>query len=147
MAARSTRYRRAFCLAAFAAFFAMLHTVGAAALDLDEIKKHGKLVVGTEAAYAPFEFVENGKIVSYDKDVLDSIVKSWGVELEQLDVPFAGILTGLDQKKYDFVCTALIMNPERADKSALTLLVAVDEVAIRERKGDSTDKKRDAAAD
>jgi polar amino acid transport system substrate-binding protein len=136
MTARPTRYWRVFCLAAFAAF-AMLHTVSASALDLDEIKRRGKLVVGTEAAYAPFEFVENGKIVGYDKDVLDSIVKSWGVELEQLDVPFAGILTGLDQKKYDLVCTALIMNPERAAKYAFTLPVAVAEVAIMKRKGDS----------
>ena len=94
-------------------------------------------MVGTEAAYAPFEFVQDGKIVGYDKDVLDHIVKSWGVELEQLDVPFAGILTGLDQKKYDFVCTALIMNPERAAKYAFTLPVAAAEVAIMKRKGDS----------
>jgi polar amino acid transport system substrate-binding protein len=137
MTVRSTRCWRAICFTAFAAFFAVLHTLGAAALDLDEIKKRGKLAVGTEAAYAPFEFVENGKIVGYDKDVLDRIVQSWGVELEQLDVPFAGILTGLDQKKYDFVCTALIMNPERAAKYAFTLPVAVADVAILKRKGDT----------
>jgi len=137
MTVRSTRCWRAICFTAFAAFFAVLHTLGAAALDLDEIKKRGKLAVGTEAAYAPFEFVENGKIGGYDKDVLDRIVQSWGVELEQLDVPFAGILTGLDQKKYDFVCTALIMNPERAAKYAFTLPVAVADVAILKRKGDT----------
>jgi polar amino acid transport system substrate-binding protein len=114
---------------------AFLSTV-ALALDLDEIKSRGKLVVGTEAAYAPFEFVQDGKIVGYDKDVLDSVVKAWGVELEQLDVPFAGILTGLDQKKYDFVCTALIMNPARAQKYAFTMPVAVADVAIMRRKGD-----------
>ena len=78
MTARSTRCWRALCLAAFATFFAVLHTLGAAALDLEEIKKRGKLVVGTEDAYAPFEFVENGKIVGYDKDILDRIVQSWG---------------------------------------------------------------------
>lgn len=111
------------------------------ALDLDEIKQRGKLVVGTEAAYAPFEFVQEGKIVGYDKDILDRIVAAWGVELEQLDVPFAGILTGLDQKKYDFVCTALIMNPERAQKYAFTMPVAVTDVAIMKRKGD--DKVKD----
>ena len=90
-----------------------LHAM-AQATDLAEIKQKGKVVVGTEAAYAPFEFVEDGKIVGYDKDILDRIIAAWGVELEQLDVPFAGILTGLDQKKYDIVSTALIMNPERA---------------------------------
>jgi polar amino acid transport system substrate-binding protein len=106
------------------------------ALDLTEIKSRGKLAVATEAAYAPFEFVEDGKIVGYDKDVLDLIVKSWGVSLEQLDLPFAGILTGLDQKKYDFVCTAMLMNPERTSKYAFTMPVALSEVVIFKRKGD-----------
>jgi polar amino acid transport system substrate-binding protein len=126
---------------AIAVTVAGVATPGAvAALDLDEIKSRGKLVVGTEAAYAPFEFVQDGKIVGYDKDVLDRIVAAWGVELEQLDVPFAGILTGLDQKKYDFVCTALIMNPERAQKYAFTMPVAVTDVAIMKRKGDENVK-------
>lgn len=127
---------RALCVAIAVAVAGLAWHGAASALDLDEIKKRGKLVVGTEAAYAPFEFVEDGKIVGYDKDVLDLIVEAWGVELEQLDVPFAGILTGLDQKKYDFVCTALIMNPERAQKYPFTMPVAVTEVAIMKRKGD-----------
>jgi polar amino acid transport system substrate-binding protein len=118
--------------------------VGAAqALDLAEIKKKGKVTVGTEAAYAPFEFVEDGKIVGYDKDILDRIIAAWGVELEQLDVPFAGILTGLDQGKYDIVSTALIMNPERASKYAFTMPVAVADVAIVKRKGDEKVKSID----
>jgi len=119
-------------LLAGAGFF----SAGAGALTLEDIKERGKIVVGTEAAYAPFEFIEDGKIVGYDKDVLDLIIESWGVELEQLDVPFAGILTGLDQKKYDVVVTALIMNPTRAEKYAFTAPVAVGEVALMKNKGD-----------
>jgi polar amino acid transport system substrate-binding protein len=131
-----TRYWQGLPLALAVAVAGVATPGAVAALDLDEIKNRGKLVVGTEAAYAPFEFVQDGKIVGYDKDVLDRIVAAWGVELEQLDVPFAGILTGLDQKKYDFVCTALIMNPERAQKYAFTMPVAVTDVAIMKRKGD-----------
>ncbi|HEX9771467.1 MAG TPA: transporter substrate-binding domain-containing protein [Kiloniellales bacterium] len=103
----------------------------------EEIKKRNKIVVATEAAYPPFEFVENGKIVGFDKDVLDRVVAAWGVELEQLDVPFSGILTGLLQKKYDFVCTALIMNIDRTSKYAFTMPVAVAPVALLKRKGDT----------
>jgi len=115
--------------------FVLASSLSAHALDLADIKERGKVVVGTEAAYAPFEFVQDGEIVGYDKDVLDRIVAAWGVELEQLDVPFAGILAGLDQKKYDFVCTALIMNEERARKYAFTMPVAVASVAIMKLKG------------
>lgn len=103
----------------------------------DEIMERGKVVVATEAAYPPFEFMEDGEIVGFDKDVLDRVVAAWGVELEHLDVPFAGILTGLLQDKYDFVCTALIMNPDRTTKYAFTMPVAVAPVALLKRKGDT----------
>jgi polar amino acid transport system substrate-binding protein len=100
----------------------------------DDIKKKGVTVVATEAAYPPFEFIENGKIVGFDKDVLDEVIAEWGVKLEHLDVPFAGILAGLLQKKYDFVCTGLIMNPDRTSKYAFTMPVAVAPVVIVKRK-------------
>ena len=92
---------------------------GAWAVDLNEIKQRQKVVVATEAAFAPFELIEDGEIVGYDKDILDLVIANWSVELEQLDVPFAGILAGLDQGKYDLVSTALMITPENVKKYAL----------------------------
>ena len=40
----------------------------------EKIKRTGKVTVGTEAAFPPFEFVEDGKIVGYGKDILDYII-------------------------------------------------------------------------
>jgi polar amino acid transport system substrate-binding protein len=130
------RLWRALSVAGVLAAAALLFAVSAKAVDLEEIKSRGTIKVATEAAYAPFEFVQDGKIVGYDKDVLDHIVSAWGVKLEQLDLPFAGILTGLDQQKYDLVCTAMLMNPERTSKYAFTMPVALAEVVIVKRKGD-----------
>src|SRR5271154_7188896 len=110
---------------------------------LDEIKKKGQVVVGTEAAYYPFEFIENGKIVGYDKDIVDAIIKSWGFKMEQLDLPFAGILPGLLQKKFDFVATALLINPERAKRYAFTMPIAQVKVGLLKRKGDAKVKSVD----
>jgi polar amino acid transport system substrate-binding protein len=110
---------------------------------LDEIKKKGQVVIGTEAAYYPFEFIENGKIVGYDKDILDAIIKSWGFKMEQLDLPFAGILPGLLQKKFDFVATALLINPERAKRYAFTMPIAQVKVGLLKRKGDAKVKSVD----
>jgi polar amino acid transport system substrate-binding protein len=104
---------------------------------LDDIKKRGKVTVGTEAAYYPFEFIENGKIVGYDKDILDAIIKAWGFKMEQLDLPFAGILPGLLQKKFDFVATALLVNPDRAKRYAFTMPIAQVKVGLLKRKGDA----------
>jgi polar amino acid transport system substrate-binding protein len=131
------RHQRSFSVLAlcFALTFAGVIGHPAHATDLAEIKSHGKAVVGTEAAYAPFEFIQDGKIVGYDKDILDRIIANWGVTLEQIDIPFAGILAGLDQKKFDFIATALIMNPDRVVKYAFTVPVASGSVVFVQLKG------------
>lgn len=102
----------------------------------DEIKGNGKIRVATEAAYYPFEFIEDGNITGYDKDVLDRIVDNWGVTLDQSDLPFNGILPGLLQKKFDLVATALLMNPERASRYAFTMPLAQVNVGLLKRAGD-----------
>jgi polar amino acid transport system substrate-binding protein len=109
----------------------------ASADPFDEIKKRGKVIVGTEAGYYPFEFIEDGKIVGYDEDVLNAIIKSWGFKMEQIDLPFAGILPGLLQKKFDFVATALLVNPERAKRYAFTMPLAQTKVGFLKLKGTS----------
>ncbi len=109
----------------------------------NDIKKRGEVTVATEAAYYPFEFIEGGKIVGYDEDVLDAIVKDWGVKLHQLDLPFAGILPGLLEKKFDFVATALLMNPDRAKRYAFTMPLAQVKVGLMKRVGDTKVKSVD----
>ena len=102
----------------------------------EQIKKRGSVTVGTEAASYPFEFIREGKIVGYNKEILDQVVQSWGIKLEQLDVPFAGLLAGLTQRKYDFIATNLFVNAERAEKYAYTLPTAAVDMAMVKRKGD-----------
>jgi polar amino acid transport system substrate-binding protein len=105
-----------------------------------EIKKRGKVTVGTEAAFEPFEFVQDGEIVGYGSDILAYIVKDLGVELEQMDLPWQGILPGLDAERFDFVATAVSITPERAEKYAFTVPIADGTVAILKRKGDDSIK-------
>ena len=104
---------------------------------LDDIKKRGKIVVATEAAYPPFEFVKDGKIVGYGKDILDACIEKLGVKLDQLDLPYQGIFGGLMAKKYDFVATAVGMHPERQLKYAFTVPIAEGAAAVMKRAGDS----------
>jgi polar amino acid transport system substrate-binding protein len=116
---------------------------GASPGTFDAIKKRGVLSVGTEANYYPFEFLENGKIVGYDKDILDAIVKDWGVKLNQADMVFTGLLPAMMGKKFDFVCTALLINPDRAKKYAFTQPIAQVKVGLLKRKGDPKVKSVD----
>ena len=68
-------------------------------LTLDQIKKNGKLTVATEAAYEPFEYMDGDKIIGYNADLFAKICDDLGVELDYIDLPFQGILAGLEAKK------------------------------------------------
>ncbi|WP_296740745.1 transporter substrate-binding domain-containing protein [Mesorhizobium sp.] len=87
---------------------------------VDQIKQRGTIVVGTEAAFEPFEFVRDGQIVGYNKDILDYVVDKLGVKLDQLNLPFQGLLPGLLAKKFDLMATSTGINAERAAKYAYT---------------------------
>jgi polar amino acid transport system substrate-binding protein len=115
-------------------------TTGAVRADatLDRILSTKEVTVGTEAAFPPFEFVQDGKIVGYGKDILDAVVADLGVQLHQLDVPFQGILPGLDAKKFDFVATSVGITPERAAKYAFTFPIAVSSEVIIKRANDKS---------
>jgi len=107
---------------------------------LDRIKKEKTITIATEARYAPFESVENGKIVGYDVDLMNHILeqKLPGVAVKQLDLPFQGILPGLDAKKFDFVVTAVTVNKQRVAHFAFTVPIAESTVALLKRENDGT---------
>jgi polar amino acid transport system substrate-binding protein len=98
---------------------------------LETIKKRGDIVIGTEAAFPPFEFVEKGKIVGYSSDMLALIMEDLnGVKVKQLDIPWQGILPGLAAGKFDFIVTSVTATRERADRYALSLPIADATVAF-----------------
>ena len=61
---------------------------------LEKIKAAGKLVVGTEAQYAPYEFKDaNANFVGCDIWLAQQIADSIGVKLEIVDMSFDGIIS------------------------------------------------------
>jgi polar amino acid transport system substrate-binding protein len=100
---------------------------------LDDIKKKKEIVIATEAGYAPFEYVEGGRIVGYHADMLALVMKDLtdqGVKINQLDLPFASLLAGLQAKKYDMIATALFGTEERAKRFAFTVPTAFGTTGI-----------------
>ena len=121
-----------------AALATLLATTAQAETTLEKIKSTGMVTVGTGAAFPPFEFVEDGKIVGYGKDILDYIVADLGVELNQLDLPWQGILPGVLAGKFDFVATSVSVRPERVTKYAFTVPIAEGTNWTMKRKGDGS---------
>ncbi|WP_340025845.1 transporter substrate-binding domain-containing protein [Paenibacillus sp. FSL K6-1096] len=105
---------------------------------VDKVKADGKIKVGTDATYAPFEFVEDGKIVGYGAEILAEVVKELGVKLEQPDTPFTGILPGLDAGKFDIVATSMTITPKRQENYLFTVPIAEGTAAVMKHKGDDS---------
>ncbi|KFX28732.1 transporter substrate-binding domain-containing protein [Ralstonia solanacearum] len=120
------------------AAFALPTTAFAEGGSIADIKKRGKLVVGTEAAYEPFEFVENGQVVGFGRDILVLMADKLGVELEQMNLPFQGLLPGLMSHKFDFVATSVSITPERAKRFAFSQPVGVVRPVLMARVDDTS---------
>lgn len=105
---------------------------------LQTIQSKKEIVIGTEAQFAPFEYLENGKIVGYGPDLMNHILSALpDVKIKQMDVPFQGILPGLATKRFDFVVTSVTVTKERAAKFAFTLPIADATTALVRRKSDT----------
>jgi polar amino acid transport system substrate-binding protein len=111
---------------------------------LSRIKANKEITIATEARYAPFEYIDNGKIVGYDADLMQYVLKSLpDVKVKQLDLPFQGLLPGLDAKRFDIVVTAVTVNKDRASHFAFTLPVADATTGVLLRTNESTIKSPD----
>jgi len=122
-------------LLACATAFALCGPVVAQSV-LDMVTSGGKITVATEVAYPPMEFLKDGEVVGYGKDILDLIVADMGVELEQLQLPWDGILAGVLAGKYDLVATSVAIKEDRVSKYAFTRPLAVAETMLVKRHGD-----------
>ena len=71
-------------------------------------------VVGTDAAYAPFESQnEKGEIVGFDIDVVTAAAQKAGVEVKFVNTPWEGIFNTLGQGDRDLVSSAVTITEER----------------------------------
>ncbi len=81
-----------------------------------KIKAAGKLVVGTEAQYAPYEFKDiDANFVGCDMFLAQKIAEALGVELEIVDMSFDGIIPAVQAGQVDLGIAAFTNTPERAE--------------------------------
>jgi polar amino acid transport system substrate-binding protein len=99
---------------ALAAAALLLGTGTAQARPLDEIRKSGALVIGTEGAYPPFNQFEGGKLSGFEVELGDAIAKKMGLKPDWKTVGFDSLLAGLRQDRFDIVIASFAITPERA---------------------------------
>ncbi len=109
--------RRTVLTGAASATLLSLPAIRSARADtLDEVKKRGTLIVGMEAAYVPYEFFKDGKIIGYDPDIIDTFSPKLGVKAQLVDTAWNGIIPALYAKKFDVIVSAMTITKDRAEK-------------------------------
>ncbi len=91
-------------------------SVGAAlAVDtLSEIQKRGKLRVGMEPGYMPFELTnQKGEIIGFDVDMAKAMAAAMKVELELVSTAWDGIIPALLTDKFDVLMSGMTLTQER----------------------------------
>jgi polar amino acid transport system substrate-binding protein len=91
-------------------------SVGAAfaADTLAEIQKRGKLRVGMEPGYMPFELTnQKGEIIGFDVDMAKNMAKAMKVELELVSTAWDGIIPALLTDKFDVIMSGMTLTQER----------------------------------
>ncbi|AKT34944.1 amino acid ABC transporter substrate-binding protein, PAAT family [Pyrobaculum sp. WP30] len=86
---------------------------GLCPVSVDVIKKRGKLILGTDATWPPWEWVMGDKIVGWDIDIAREIAKALGVQLEIRDMRFAGLLEAVRKGDVDLAISAITWTSER----------------------------------
>ena len=94
-------------------FKLMLMSLLSVVISVSVFAKSNVIYVGTNAEFAPFEYLEKDKIVGFDIDLLDAISKETGLEFKIQDMAFDGLLPALQTKKVDMVIAGMSATPER----------------------------------
>jgi polar amino acid transport system substrate-binding protein len=110
-------FRRSLLTGAGAVGLTSLLAVRPARADtFDEVKKRGVLNIGCEAAYVPYEFMKEGKIVGYDPDIAEAMFSKIGVKPNFIDTAWNGIIPALYASKFDCIISGMTITAPRAEK-------------------------------
>lgn len=83
---------------------------------LAQIQENGKIVVCTDAAWAPFEYIgKDGEVTGVDIAIGNYIADKLGVELEISNVSFDSIPTYLDNNEADLALACITVTDERKE--------------------------------
>ncbi len=80
----------------------------------------GTLIMGTNAAFPPYEFIEDGEIVGIDAEIAAAIAEKIGMELEIQDMEFDAIIPALQSGKINVGLAGMTVTAEREESVNFT---------------------------
>lgn len=78
------------------------------------------LYIGTNAEFAPFEYLEKGKVTGFDMELMNALAKEMKMDVKIENMAFDGLLPALQMKKVDVVIAGMTETPERKKAVSFT---------------------------
>lgn len=72
-----------------------------------------KLIVGTDAAFAPFEYMDKGEIVGFDVDLLAAIMEEAGYEYQLNNIGWDPLFASIQGEELDLAISGITINDKR----------------------------------
>ena len=76
-------------------------------------RENGTLVMATNAAFEPYEYMENGEIVGFDVDMARAICDILGMELKIENIEFDSIINAVQSGKADVGIAGMTVTADR----------------------------------
>ena len=89
-----------------------------------------KLILATEAGFAPYEYYQDGEIVGVDIDIAREIAASLGKELVIKDVSFDFIINEIKSGKSDIGAAGMSITKERLEEVDFSVEYAVSNQVV-----------------
>lgn len=91
----------------------------------------GKLIMATEAGFAPYEYTEDGQtVIGVDVDIANEIAAALGKTLEIQNMTFDGALLAVQEGSADFAAAGISVTPERQEKMDFSIEYATSKQVI-----------------
>lgn len=74
-----------------------------------------KLIMGTNAAFPPYEYYDGDKIVGIDAEIAALLAEKLGMELEITDMDFNGIISAVQNGVVDIGLAGMTVTPKRLE--------------------------------
>ncbi|WP_424399165.1 basic amino acid ABC transporter substrate-binding protein [Melghiribacillus thermohalophilus] len=73
------------------------------------------LIIGTDAAFAPFEYLDKGEIVGFDVDFIDAVMTEAGYDYEIKNVGWDPLFPSVENGDVDFGLSAISITDDRME--------------------------------
>ena len=101
------------------------------------------IVMATSADNPPYEYIQDGKVVGMDIDVINAIGKELGKKIVIKNFDFPGLLPALSTNNVDLVIAALTVTDERKEHIDFSTAYASSTMAVLFRKSDNFHSMKD----